>query len=179
MTYFGLAPIYDNGTSLWHDTADALIGQTVAAQSFAGSHEEQIRLVKNLQRFNFAALKDIAVEVSSLLHKNAYISEERIDKICQALNERIEVLKLYQSEASPAEKVAFFKKLQLNTEPVFVYYRDLAGAASKRKYNPEIDKKILQLLIQDEFSLEQCQKIMLNSPNLKNAKMVDLLIKNR
>lgn len=80
--------------------------------------------------------------------------------------------------AAHAEKAAFFKQLQLNTEPVFVYYRALAGAEAKRKYNPELDKKIFQLLLQDGFSLEQCKKILLNSPNLKNHRMVDLFIKN-
>lgn len=178
LSYTSLAPVYDNGTSLWHDTPDALIGQTVIAQPFASSHEEQIKLVQNLQRFNFSALEGVAGEVAALLQKNLYLSQERRSKICQALSERIEVLKLYQRDAAHVEKAAFFKQLQLNTEPIFVYYRDLAGAEAKRKYNPELDKKILHLLLQDGFSLVQCQKIMLHSPNLKNARMVDLFIKN-
>ena len=178
LSYIGLAPVYDNGTSLWYDTPEALVGQTVIAQPFASSHEEQIKLVKNLQRFNFSALEGVAGELDSLLQKNIYISQKRRSKICQALNERIEVLKLYQRAAVHAEKAAFFKQLQLNTEPVFVYYRALAGAEAKRKYNPELDKKIFQLLLQDSFSLEQCKKILLNSPNLKNPRMVDLFIKN-
>ena len=176
LAYIGLAPIYDNGTSLWHDVPDKLIGQSVTAQPFASSHEQQLRLIQNLRRFNFSALQNITAEVSGLLHKNVYISEERRNKICQALEERIKVLQLYQGTASHAEKAAFFRSLQLNTEPAFVYYRDLAGAVGKRKYNPELDKKILQQLLQDSFSLEQCKKILLNSPNLKNVKMVDLLI---
>lgn len=135
-------------------------------------------LVQNLQRFNFSALEGAAGEVAALLQKNVYLSQERRSKICQALIERIEVLKLYQRDAAHVEKAAFFKQLQLNTEPIFVYYRDLAGAEAERKYNPELDKKILHLLLQDGFSLVQCQKILLHSPNLKNARMVDLLIKN-
>ena len=178
LSYTSLAPVYDNGTSIWYDVPDALIGQTVIAQPFASSHEEQIKLVQNLQRFNFSALEGVAGEVDALLQKNIYLSQERRSKICQALSERIEVLKLYQRDAAHAEKAAFFKQLQLNTEPIFVYYRDLAGAEAKRKYNPELDKKILQLLLQDGFSLAQCKKILLHSPNLKNPRMVDLLIKN-
>ena len=49
---------------------------------------------------------------------------------------------------------------------------------NKMKYNPNIDKKILKQALIDGFSMEQVKKILINSPNIKSEKMIDLIYRS-
>ena len=95
----GLAPIFDTGTSLFHDSSDsdlqkglATIEYKIKAKPFAKNHSEQI---KKLPCGTFCAdlpfdtLYDIADFVSDLYGKNTHISSVRRALLCTILKERV------------------------------------------------------------------------------------------
>ena len=49
LEYVGVAPIFDNGNSLWHDTGDLIL--YVKAKPFSTRHDKQIELVRDLSWF--------------------------------------------------------------------------------------------------------------------------------
>jgi len=75
LEWLGAAPIFDNGTSLWHNAIK--IGAPRKCQPFAKTHEEQVKLVSDFSWFNPGALNGIEREVSSIFSKSGIIDEER------------------------------------------------------------------------------------------------------
>lgn len=186
LKYIGAAPIYDNGTSLWYNSIDKLIGRPIKSQPFNASPEEQLKLVKNWHRFDFSKLDTIQNDIKQILSGNSLITKARARAICNAVKERIAYIKLYQFMATsllPKEElhskaVKEFKTFKINTSPIFIYYKDLYVEHGKNKYNPSIDKNILTSMLKDGFTTEQSKAILLNSPNLKSEKMVEILCKS-
>jgi len=86
LEWYGLAPIFDNGTSLWHNTQ--FVGRAPKSKSFEGTHEEQIKLVRDLSWFDLSALKGIKDECIEILSKSEYIDKERRIAIASAMEER-------------------------------------------------------------------------------------------
>lgn len=98
LEYLSPAPIFDSGTSLWHkySVLSNKIGTPVIAQPFYNTHEMQLSLVKNWDRFDFSKLRNITEETYDILNKNPLIDKKRNNIICAALKERIQSIKLYQ-----------------------------------------------------------------------------------
>ncbi|MDR0875443.1 MAG: excisionase [Clostridiales Family XIII bacterium] len=94
LEWIGAAPIYDTGTSLWHDVATHMILARAEANSkpFRSKHGEQIKLVTDFSWLDLSALQDADEEVSEILKQSAYIDEQRRDALCRALNIRIKML---------------------------------------------------------------------------------------
>jgi hypothetical protein len=94
LQWIGAAPIYDTGTSLWHDVVAQMIHPRAEAPSkpFRSKHGEQIQLVSDFSWLDFSALKDVDEEVSELLKQSPYIDEQRRDTLCRALAIRIKML---------------------------------------------------------------------------------------
>ncbi len=184
LKYLGAAPIYDNGTSLWHNQLAGGIGSPVDAQPFHRNHEEQIRLVKDWNRFDFGKLKDIHTECYEILSQNKLSSAKRNKEIANALKERVQAVTLLQKKFANVNVtnlddvlVSKYKKFKYNYQAVLMHYLDKLKVKNKGKYNPQLDEELLKNLLADGFTTEQCKKILLNSPNLKSEKMVDLLFK--
>lgn len=185
LRYIGPAPIYDSGTSLWYNQIEQSVGTQVVAQPFNSNHEEQVKLVKDWNRFDFSRLDDIYDKCHEILALDESSTSARNQAIIEALKERIESIKLIQKRfscVSGAEldelAIAKYKLFKYNYQTIFAYYLDKQSVKHKTKYNPEIDKRILDTLLKDGFSIEQCKKILINSPNLKSERMIDLLLKN-
>lgn len=183
LNYIGCAPIYDSGTSLWHNSQAHEIGATITARPFYSSHEEQLKLVQSWDRFDFSKLDALPEEVTAILNKNPENLPKRTNTIAQAVKERVASIKLHQlaarkvfatTEAFKTAAVKEFKGFKLTTEPTYAYYRDYCGAAGK-KYNPELDKKIYGQMLKDGLNREYCRKAIINSPHIKSTKMVDIL----
>ncbi len=90
----GPAPIFDSGTSLWHDQVTRVIHPTgkISCQPFKPTHDEQISLAGNLDWIDFSALSDIDEEFRILLSASPYIDEPRADALCQGLKCRVNQL---------------------------------------------------------------------------------------
>lgn len=96
LEYIGMAPIYDNGTSLWHKTPTHLIeplAPTLPSKPFKPTHGEQIALVRSFDWLDVDALDGIADEFRELLSGSAFIDEVRRETLCDALDARVRLLK--------------------------------------------------------------------------------------
>jgi len=90
LEWLGLAPVFDCGTSLWHNALDA--GVQRKSQPFKETHEEQIKLVSDLSWFNAGVLKDIEKEISAVFSKSSVIDEKRANAISRAVVERVTII---------------------------------------------------------------------------------------
>ena len=96
LKWVGAAPIYDTGTSLWFSTPTKLIHPTAAnlpSKPFRDTHIEQIKLVSSFDWIDFNALRDFGDEVRALLSDSLFIDHERSDKLADAIERRIELLR--------------------------------------------------------------------------------------
>ena len=190
LEYLSPAPIFDSGTSLWHkySVLSNKIGTPVIAQPFYNTHEMQLSLIKNWDRFDFSKLRNITEEIYDILNKNPLIDKKRNNIICAALKERIQSIKLYQErmvnkysiplQSDDTDILTKFKQLKFNLQPVYFYYKNKFVPNNKIKYNPSIDKKILKQALIDGFSREQVKKILINSPNIKSEQMIDFMYRS-
>jgi len=94
LTWLGAAPIFDSGTSLWHDQVSRRIHPNgdVPSHPFKPTHAEQIVLADTLDWIDFSELKDIDEEFRILLSASPYIDEPRADKLCNGLKGRVRQL---------------------------------------------------------------------------------------
>jgi len=177
LEFIGPAPIFDSGTSLWNDCVDKKIGCAVKAMPFSGSQEEQLKLVKGWNRYDFCALEESIKDIKALLIFNDNMTGERIKGIAEAIEERVKVLKIRQKMALNDGTFDIEKELMCisyNLEPVYVYYRDkLIG---KTKYNPELDKLIAKILLNFGYAREKVVEILMFSPNIKSKKMAEICL---
>ena len=93
LEFIGIAPIYDNGCSLWYDENDMYVGEFFLTKSFEEYENKQLSLVKNLNFLDFNKLEDFSNEVRNILSLNKLLSKERIDKIVNQIEYRINYLK--------------------------------------------------------------------------------------
>ncbi len=101
----GAAPIYDSGTSMWHDQATHLIQPKgeVSSKPFRSKHTEQIELVSTFEWMEFEKLKGIEEEYIELLRESPYIEEQRIHTLGYALRSRIDLLEEIVMEQQPKQ----------------------------------------------------------------------------
>lgn len=101
----GAAPVYDSGTSMWHDQATHMIQARgeVPSKPFRSKHTEQIELVKSFEWLEFEKLKGIEEEYMEQLRENPYIEERRISALGYALRCRIEQLEKITMEQQPVQ----------------------------------------------------------------------------
>lgn len=90
--YLGVAPIYDNGCSLWYDENDKYIGEFFLTKPFNEYEDIQLSYA-NLDWLDIDKLNGFTDEVRDILFQNELISRERIDKIIKEIDKRIEIIK--------------------------------------------------------------------------------------
>jgi hypothetical protein len=93
LEWLGAAPIFDSGTSLWHDHVFiGHEGKQTPSKPFCDSHTEQIKLVTSFDWLDISVLNDSPEYFESLLTENKFINEERRTFLTDALKTRIEML---------------------------------------------------------------------------------------
>jgi hypothetical protein len=94
LEWIGPAPIFDCGTSMWHDQFTHMIrpGIPPACKPFRTEQSKQIQLVTSFDWLDLAALKGVDEEFAELLKTSVYIDDDRRSKLCSALNRRIILL---------------------------------------------------------------------------------------
>ncbi len=85
-----VAPMFDNGCSLWYDENDMYVGEFFLTKPFEEYEKVQINLVKNLTWFDISKLDGFTDEVEEILLSNKLLTKERIEKIIKQIKERIE-----------------------------------------------------------------------------------------
>ena len=93
-----VAPIFDNGCSLWFDENDMYVGEFFLTKPFEEYEKKQVSLVKNIGWLDISKLDGFEEEVKEILSSNKLLSNERIEKIIKQIKSRIEyVSKLKQA----------------------------------------------------------------------------------
>ena len=110
LEWLGLAPVFDTGTSLFHDVAlpslqSGLAGipYKIKAKPFAKNHQEQIKKLpcrKYCTSLPFENLSDIENMFRDLLEKNTLMLPEKKALLCAILKDRVkETERLIRGEA--------------------------------------------------------------------------------
>lgn len=94
LKFLGSAPLFDNGTSLWCESLNSEIGQSLPAMPFKETQKKQLALVKQ-PCINEDALDDCQQLVESVLQASPYLDKERVQRISEALDSRARGLKNY------------------------------------------------------------------------------------
>jgi len=97
LEWIGPAPLFDNGTSLWCDTATAFITPANGnkCRTFFRNHYDQLSLVTSFDWLDVSALRGIEDACAETLTVSPYIDEERRDAIYRATRKRLELLERY------------------------------------------------------------------------------------
>lgn len=85
-----VAPIFDNGCSLWFDENDMYVGEFFLTKPFEEYEKKQVSLVKNISWLDISKLDGFAEEAKEILSSNKLLSNERIEKIIKQIKSRIE-----------------------------------------------------------------------------------------
>lgn len=88
-----VAPIFDNGCSLWFDENDIYVGEFFLTKPFEEYEKAQINLVKDISWLDIGKLEGFTTEVKEILLNNKLLSQERIEKIIEQITLRIDFLK--------------------------------------------------------------------------------------
>lgn len=93
LEFTGASPIFDNGSSLWHDLPTSLIGaRTSACKPFKHNHEEQIKLVQSFDWFDPSVLTGIENKFYDITKDSLFIDNARKERICTAFRSRVNML---------------------------------------------------------------------------------------
>lgn len=94
LEWVGPAPVFDSGTSLWHDKLTKSIRgyEAVETKPFYSEPARQLRLVSNYDWIPFDRLKGIEEDIRAIFAASEYMDEERIEAIVKAVQVRIEEL---------------------------------------------------------------------------------------
>jgi len=87
-----IAPVFDNGNSLWHNAQGAqfIDGNSKSeCRSFTGENEKNVLLVGNTDWYNKNMLNSVDKIISGAFKSNKYIETERVDKIIGEFKKRI------------------------------------------------------------------------------------------
>ena len=87
-----VAPIFDNGCSLWFDENDMYVGEFFLTKPFEEYEKTQVSLVKNISWLDVSKLDGFVDEVKDILSSNKLLSDERINKIIEQIKSRIEFI---------------------------------------------------------------------------------------
>lgn len=100
--YISAAPIFDSGTSLFHDQLEYLITDSadIPSKPFRSTHEKQIELV-DLKTYDFDLLSGIELELENIFLKNPILANYdnrtmRLEKLKDFILARIEKIKKLQ-----------------------------------------------------------------------------------
>jgi hypothetical protein len=91
------APLYDNGSSFWYNQTSVVIRSAASTKSqpFCDTHEEQIKLIKNLSWLDLSGLRGLDEEIHEFLTQTPHIDADRRDAICLAVGSRAKLLADY------------------------------------------------------------------------------------
>lgn len=93
LEFISVAPIFDNGCSLWYDENDIYVGEFFLTKPFEEYEKVQLDLVKNVKWLDINKLEGFTEEVSEILTQNKLLSEDRINKIIEQIEVRINFVK--------------------------------------------------------------------------------------
>ena len=96
-----LAPIYDNGSSLWNLTltdtidyeSDSIMARPFGSKDSISSWDKQVHMIQNVPNINEEALRNTLDDFKNIAKTNSDFSIRRIDLICEGILYRYEKIK--------------------------------------------------------------------------------------
>ncbi|MDD3139039.1 MAG: HipA domain-containing protein [Lachnospiraceae bacterium] len=94
LEWIGPAPVFDSGTSLWHDKLTKSIGSNdrTEMKPFYADAARQMELVTDFDWIPFENLKNLQDDIREVFAQSNFMDEERIETIAKAVNSRVEEL---------------------------------------------------------------------------------------
>lgn len=93
LEFIDVAPLLDNGCSLWFDENDLYICEFFLTKPIEEYEQIQLSLVKDYKWLDINKFDGYVEEVRQILQRNKLLTKERIDKICKEIQKRIETIK--------------------------------------------------------------------------------------
>ena len=90
LEWIGAAPIFDTGTSLWHNKLTKVINpfDEIESKPFYAKQLKQMELVTDFEWIPFEKLKDVKGDLYEVFKQSEYMDEQRIEVICNGVTER-------------------------------------------------------------------------------------------
>lgn len=100
LEWVGPAPIYDSGTSLWHDKLTRAINPLgeLETKPFYSNASRQMELVSDFSWIPFEELQHLKDDIREIFVLSDFIDEERIEVLSKAVNARVEELQDMEME---------------------------------------------------------------------------------
>ena len=94
LEWTGPAPIFDSGTSLWHNKLTRVINplEEIEIKPFYSSVSRQMKLVSDFSWIPFEELKYLKDDIREVFVPTKFIDEERIEMLLNAVTGRVEEL---------------------------------------------------------------------------------------
>jgi hypothetical protein len=96
MQFTGVAPIYDNGTSLWNKETPQNIGKVFTCRAFTHSQDETAKLITNYDLIDLNKLHRVDELVETELSKNTNLPDKRIQVVATAVKTQVEKLQKFK-----------------------------------------------------------------------------------
>ncbi|MDE6603830.1 MAG: excisionase [Lachnospiraceae bacterium] len=95
LEWIGPAPVFDSGTSLWHDKLTRVINasEEIESKPFYPNVSRQMKLVSDFSWIPFEELSHLKDDIREIFVPTEYIDEERIEALMNAVTARVEDLK--------------------------------------------------------------------------------------
>lgn len=93
LEFISVAPIFDNGCSLWFDENDLYVGEFFLTKPFEEYEQSQLALVKDFDWLDISKFDGFVSEVKEILQRNKLLTIDRVNKICLEVQKRIDNIK--------------------------------------------------------------------------------------
>lgn len=102
LEWIGPAPVFDSGTSLWHDklTKTIVTSGQLDMKPFYTDASRQMELITDFSWIPFENLVDLKDDISEVFTQSNLMDEERIETIAKAVGNRVEELQEMAQEHS-------------------------------------------------------------------------------
>jgi len=104
LEWHGVAPIYDSGTALWHDSQ--FVARAPKSKPFRSTHAEQIKLVQDFSWFSYGSLNGIGDECAEIFAQSELIDEKRRTALVRAIVSRANEIAQMQSVSRPKQTLS-------------------------------------------------------------------------
>lgn len=100
LEWVGPAPIFDSGTSLWHDKLTRVINplEEIETKPFYSNASRQMKLVSDFSWIPFEELRYLKDDIREIFVPTEFIDEERIEALSKAVTSRVEELQDMEME---------------------------------------------------------------------------------
>lgn len=100
LEWIGPAPIFDSGTSLWHDKLTRAINplEEIETKPFYSNDSRQMKLVSDFSWIPFEELRYLKDDIREIFVPTEFIDEERIEALSNAVTSRVEELQDMEME---------------------------------------------------------------------------------